>query len=157
MKILRSILVATALASTALGASAHGFKAGDIDIGHPYARVTLPGQPTGGAYMSFDNHGAPDRLVSVQTAAAKSVELHSSALEGNVMRMRQLDAIDLPTNQAVVLQPGGLHLMLIGLKAPLKQGDSFPMTLKFEKAGDVVVEVKVQATPPAAPASQPHH
>ena len=157
MKFLRSILAATAVASAALGAAAHGFKAGDIDIGHPYARVTLPGQPTGGAYMSFDNHGAPDRLVSVQTAAAKSVELHSSTLEGDVMRMRQVDAIDLPANKAIVLQPGGWHLMLIGLKAPLKQGDSFPMTLKFEKAGEVVVDVKVQAVPPATPASHAHH
>jgi copper(I)-binding protein len=71
-------------------------------------------------------------------------------MEGDVMRMRQVDAIDVPAGQAVELKPGSFHLMLMGLKAPLKAGDRFPLTLKFEKAGEVKVDVAVQTGPAAA-------
>lgn len=151
MKI-RPILAACALALSATTVFAHEFKQGAITIGHPYARPTIAGQVSGGGYLSLDNKGAAgDRLVSASSEAAQKVELHSMSMDGDVMRMRQVDAIDLPAGQRVELKPGGLHIMLLGLKAPLKQGESFALKLRFEKAGEATVRMNVDA--PAAPAA----
>jgi len=76
---------------------------------------------------------------------SESVELHTMSMENNVMRMREVPAIDLPAGQRVELRPGGLHIMFINLKAPLKVGDTFPVRLRFEKAGEVEVSFKVEA------------
>jgi copper(I)-binding protein len=143
---LRILLSGLLLAGTALASHAHSFKLGDIAIGHPYARATAPGQPTGGAYLRLENRGTQgDRLVSATADVAKAVELHEMTMQGDVMRMRQVDTVEVPAGQSVVLEPGGLHMMLVGLKAPLKEGDRFPMTLKFEKAGEVKVDVVVDS------------
>ena len=128
-------LVAAAAALMPAAAAAHAFKLGPISIGHPYARPTAPGQPIGGAYMSLVTEGAAERLVSATTPVAAGVELHSMNMDGDVMRMRELTAIDLVPGQTVTLKPGALHLMLTGLKAPLKAGEKFPLTLTFERAG----------------------
>lgn len=141
----RHLLAASMLALASLAASAHDFKLGAIDIGHPHARATSAGQAVGGGFLKLSNGGAADKLVSASTEVAKSVELHTMRMEGDVMRMRQLDAIELPAGQTVELKPGGMHLMFMGLKAPLKAGDSFPLKLRFEKAGEVTVQVKVEA------------
>jgi copper(I)-binding protein len=152
----RHLVVATALALASLWAQAQPAKAADITISHPYARATAPGQPTGGGFLKLDNGGkTADRLLSASAEVSKSVELHSMKMEGDVMRMRQVDGIDIGAGQTVELKPGGLHIMFIGLKAPLKQGDSFPMKLKFEKAGEVAVTVKVEGG--AAPAQHMKH
>ena len=150
------ILSAAALALASAVAHAHSFKLGDIDIGHPYARVTAPGQPTGGGYLKLDNKGRDDKLLSARAAVSASVELHSMSMDGDVMRMRQVDAIALPAGKTVELKPGGFHIMFVGLKAPLKAGDKFPMTLKFEKAGEVDVVVNVEAPKPAGNAPVEH-
>ncbi len=150
------ILSAAALALASAFAHAHSFKLGEIDIGHPYARATVAGQPTGGGYLSLDNKGRDDKLVSATAAVSASVELHSMSMEGDVMRMRQVDGIGLPTGKKVELKPGGFHLMFVGLKAPLKAGDKFPMTLKFEKAGEVEVTVNVEAPTAAGEAAAEH-
>jgi len=149
MKLTRYFALAT-LSLAALGAQAHSFKLGAIEIGHPYARATAPGQPSGGGYLSLSNAGANDRLLSASAEVSKAVELHTMTMEGDVMRMRQVDAIELPAGKKVELKPGGLHIMFIGLKAPLKQGDKFPLKLKFEKAGEVTVEVNVEAASTAS-------
>lgn len=139
------LIAGAALALAAITAAAHSFKLGDITIGHPYARPSIPGQQVGGGYLKLVNQGvAADRLVSATTAAAASVEIHSMTMEGDVMKMRPVDAIELPSGATVKLQPGGFHLMLMGLKAPLKAGDRIPLTLKFERAGEVVVTVNVE-------------
>jgi len=151
------LFVTTVLAGLGFAATANGFQLGDIDIGHPYARPTRVGQQVGAGYLTLTNKGAPDRLLSVTSAMATSVEMHSMAMEGDVMRMRQVEAIALPTGAAVALKPGALHLMLFGLKAPLKAGDHFPMTLKFEKAGEVVVTVNVEEPGPADAAGTHAH
>jgi len=156
MKLTRYLALAT-LGLAALAAQAHSFKLGAIDIGHPYARATAPGQSSGGGYLTLNNGGANDRLLSVSAEVAKSVELHSMTMEGDVMRMRQIESIELPAGKAVELKPGGLHIMFIGLKAPLKLGDTFPLKLKFEKAGEVKVDVKVMAMPVAAGSGQASH
>jgi copper(I)-binding protein len=147
---LRRLLLSLALAGAgaAVIAQTHTFKVAEISIGHPYARATAPGQPSGGAYLRLENRGPDDRLLGASADVSAGVELHMMKMEGDVMRMRQVDAIDVPSNKPVVLEPGGLHLMLVGLKAPLKEGSRFPMTLKFEKAGDVQVEVSVEAVKP---------
>lgn len=139
------LLLALSLSVAALAAHAHSFKLGELTIGHPYARSTAPGQPTGGAYLSIRNAGAAaDKLVSATADVSASVELHEMKMEGNVMRMREVTGVDVPAGKAVELKPGGLHIMLMGLKAPLKQGDKFPLKLKFEKAGEVTVTVNVE-------------
>jgi len=146
------LLAALLVSLAACSAMAQGDKAGTIGVEHPWARATGAGQKTGGGYLRLDNRGAADRLVSASAAVSEKVELHSMAMDGDVMRMRQVDAIDLPTGAPVELKPGGLHIMFIGLKAPLKAGDSFPLQLKFEKAGDMTVQVKIEA-PGASAAS----
>jgi len=142
---LNRMLAGGLLVVAALAAHAHEFKLGAITIDHPYARATAPGQPTGGGFLKFQNGGSDDRLLSATADVSKVVELHSMQMEGDVMRMRQVDTIALPAGKAVELKPGGLHIMFIGLKAPLKAGESFPLKLKFEKAGEVTVQVNVEA------------
>lgn len=140
----KQLICAAALSTAALAAHAHDYKLGALTIVHPYARATGAGQSIGGGYMKLVNGGAADRLVSVSADVSNSVELHEMKMEGDVMKMRQVDAIALQAGQTVELKPGGYHLMLVGLKAPLKAGESFPMKLKFEKAGEVMVDVKVE-------------
>ena len=140
-----SFAFALALVSLSLPTGAHDFKLGALSIEHPYARATAPGQPVGGAFMKIANGGADDRLLSMSATNAKGVELHQMTMDGDVMHMRQVDAIALPAGRTTELRPGGYHVMFMGLKAPLKAGDSFPATLKFEKAGEVTVTVKVEA------------
>ena len=154
MNTIKTLFAALTLALT-FGANAHEFKLGDIKIGHPYARATVAGQP-GGAFLKLDNAGPDDRLLSAQTELASRTELHSMAMEGDVMRMRQVDGVPLPAGKTVELKPGGFHLMFVGLKSPLKDGDKFPMTLKFEKAGEVEVTVNVEAPKAGAAAEHKH-
>ena len=142
-------LIPLTLAAAAALAQAHDYTVGALHIAHPWARATAQGQRIGGAYLAIDNHGAADRLLSVRGAVAEALQLHSMALQGNVMHMREVDAIDVPAGAKVKLEPGGLHIMLVGLKAPLAAGSSFPLTLKFEKAGEVKVDVKVESGMPA--------
>ena len=139
-----------ALVASAVGSAlAHGFKAGDLAIDHPYATPTRPGMTTGAVYFrAIKNNGTePDRLLSALTPAAATVELHRMEMDGDVMRMRAVSAVELPANTEVRLRhgtPNGHHLMLLGLKAPLKDGDRFPVTLTFQRAGEREVMVWVQ-------------
>jgi copper(I)-binding protein len=128
--------------------AAHDFTLGPLRIDHPYATPTPPGATTGAAYLrGIRNSGEkPDRLVGARTPVARTVEIHRSVIDAqNVMRMRAVDGIDLPPKSGVRLRHGGEHhLMLIDLKVPLKIGDRFSMTLRFEKAGEREVMVWVQ-------------
>lgn len=144
------IALASALAVTvATPVLAHDFKVGPIEIKHPWARPTPPGAPTGGGYFTLVNTGTtPDRLLGGSTPAAGRLEVHEMSMDGGIMRMRKLDkGLAVPAGGTVELKPGGLHIMLIGLKAPLKVGDRVPATLRFEKAGEVKIQFQVQ-TPP---------
>jgi copper(I)-binding protein len=140
------LAAALLLASTAFAAHAHDYKAGDISVGHPYARPTVPNQPAGGAYVSLENKGkTPDKLVGASSPVARSVEIHTMAMENNVMKMREVPGIELKPAEKTVMKPGdGYHLMLMGLKQALKAGEKFPLTLQFEKAGKVEVSVLVE-------------
>ncbi|HNB47326.1 MAG TPA: copper chaperone PCu(A)C [Burkholderiaceae bacterium] len=137
-------------------AQAHGAKAGDIAVNHPYAPPTPPGATTGAVYFRGlrNRGGAPDRLIAAETPAAERVELHEMWLEGDVMRMRAQPAIELPAGAEVPARHGQRwHLMLLGLKAPLKLGDRFPLRLQFERGGRVEVTVWVQ-TPRGSEAAE---
>jgi copper(I)-binding protein len=153
MRLPRLLLTAT-VAVFALSASAQDYTAGDLKIGHPWARKTAPGQLIGGAYVVLRNTGStPERLLGGSTPVAERVELHSMSMEGNVMKMREVSSVDIAPGQTVELKPGQYHLMLVGLKAPLKAGDRPPLTLRFEKAGDVKVDLTIEDGPSSQPAS----
>jgi copper(I)-binding protein len=119
-----------------------------VQVEGAWARPTVPGQPAGGGYLAM-TAATGDRLVSGSSSAAARVELHPMAMKGDVMEMREVTSIDLPAGKKVELKPGGLHLMFIGLKAPLKVGAKIPVTLKFEKAGEVKVDFTVMVKPAA--------
>lgn len=130
-------------------AHAHGVKAGDLLIDHPYATPTRPGMATGAVYVrAITNKGSvADQLLSAHSPVAASVELHRMAMDGDVMRMKAVAVVELPPKAEVRLRHGtanGHHLMLRGLKAPLKDGDRFPVTLTFQRAGTHEVMVWVQ-------------
>lgn len=108
-----------------------------------WARASGAG-PVSAAYFAVKNPGEADRLVGVAADVAAIVEMHAHTKDGDVMRMRKVDGVDLPANGMLRFQPGGLHVMLINLRHPLEAGQSFPLTLRFEKAGDIVVDVTVR-------------
>lgn len=158
---LSSLLVVAAMLFSAQS-FAHEYRIGDVHIDHPYARASVPGQTSGGAYLTLENKSpAPDSLVSAKTTAADSVEIHTMSMENNVMRMREVSGIDLKQGEKITMQPGnGYHLMLLGLKAPLKAGDKVPLTLIFKKAGKIKLFVSVEdplATNPATRSRTAHH
>ena len=110
-----------------------------------WALESPPTVTTGVAYMTLTNEGGEmDRLSGVSSSVCKVSELHEHLRENNVMKMRRVEAIELKPGETTVLQPGGLHVMLIGLKQPLVEGEHFPMTLHFEKTEDVTVDVLVR-------------
>jgi copper(I)-binding protein len=131
---------------TLLGWTAH---AADIAIGplvltHPWSRPTPPVASTGVVYLSITNRGLKlDRLTAQSTPIAGSVEIHESRMVKGVMEMRHVPTVDCPPRTTVEIQPGGLHLMLIGLKRPLVAGMDFPLQLHFQEAGTVTVQVHV--------------
>lgn len=131
------------LAAGALGASAVVLAA-DIEVSDAWSRPTPPGAEVGVAYFKITNHGKSDRLVSASSPVAKRAELHISQMEGGVMKMRHLDSVELKAGSPIVFEPSGRHVMLTGLKKPLKQGESFPLVLKFANGGSVKVQVSVR-------------
>jgi copper(I)-binding protein len=137
-----AFLIAGPLAAGWLPVS--GALAGDIEIENPWARASAGMAGAGAAFMDIKNTGAADRVVGASAGVSKAVELHTHIRDGDVMKMRRVDAIDVPADGVAHLQPGGLHVMFIGLEAPLVEGESFPLTLTFENAGEVTVEVEVK-------------
>jgi periplasmic copper chaperone A len=135
----------------AVSTFAQDVKVGSINISHPWARVTPGGVKNSAAFMVFDNVGAADKLLSVTGDVAKEIQIHSMITEAGVMKMREIKSLDIPANGKAELKPGGYHVMLIGLKDGLKEGEKFPLKLKFEKAGEVTVQVT-----PEKPGAQNH-
>ena len=113
-----------------------------------WARPTVAGQSAGGGYLKIAGGATADRLLSATAPVAKQTELHTMSMDGDVMRMRPIEAVPVPARQMVELKPGGMHLMLVGLAKPLAAGSTFPLTLRFEKAGDITVQVKVATQAP---------
>ena len=118
---------------------------GAVEVTQAWSREMPPGAPVGVAYFTISNHGhGNDRLVGVRTPVAGKAEMHTSVMENGLMKMRPLNAVEVPPGEPTMFQPGGNHVMLMQVKKPLRKGESFPMTLIFEKAGDVQVRVTVE-------------
>jgi copper(I)-binding protein len=129
-------------------ALAHDYRVGKLSIEHPYATPTINGGGTAAVYLRrIENSGdQPDRLIAARSSAARAVEFHTMAVDAaNVMQMRAQPRIEIPAGGKLELRPGGpQHLMLLDLKRPLKEGNRFPLTLVFERSGEVEVMVWVQ-------------
>ena len=148
-----TLFLTAALAATAF---AQDTKVGAITVAHPWARVTPGAVKTSAAFMMLDNKGAADKLVSVSGDIAEAIQIHTMITDGTVMKMREIESIDIPANGKAELKPGGFHVMLIGLKDGLKEGAKFPLKLKFEKAGEVTVQVTVEKPPVPGQADHKH-
>ena len=122
-------------------------KAGDLTLSNAFTRATLPGAKVAGGYLTIANSSKDaDRLIGGTSPAAARVEVHEMKMDGNVMQMRQLkDGLEIPAEGSAELSPGGLHLMLIDIAKPLKEGEMVPVTLEFAKAGKVDVQFMVGA------------
>jgi copper(I)-binding protein len=142
MKKLLSLLLMAALPALA-----------QVTVGEPWIRATVAAQKATGAFMTLTSVQSV-KLVGVSSPAAGVVEMHEMKMENDMMRMRQMPALDLPAGQAVKLAPGGYHLMLLELKQPLKEGEKIPLTLEFEDAKKVRSKVVVDA--PVKPLNAAH-
>ncbi|NLR41530.1 copper chaperone PCu(A)C [Novosphingobium sp. ERW19] len=154
-KVLALGVVASLLASTVV---AHGYRSGALSIQHPWSRETAVGQAVGGGFLTIANSGTrDDRLLSGTSPVAAEVQLHTMTMDGGVMRMRQVtDGIAVPAKGAVELKPGGYHLMFMGLRRQLRQGERFPVTLQFQRAGNVTVQFAVQPVGSTGPMEGGH-
>jgi hypothetical protein len=152
-------LLAAALFSTGALAQSSVQTSVQVSVIEPWVRATVPQQKAAGAFMRVQSNTAA-RLVGVSTPAAGRAELHEMAMENNTMRMRQVDAIDLPAGKAVNLASGGYHVMFFDLKRQLKEGETVPVTLVVEdaakKKSSVTVEAKVQPMSYVAPRAAGH-
>ena len=155
MNNLSRILALATLSAVVLAAPvrADEVKAGDLVISQAWSRATPSGAKVAGGYLTIENKGtAPDKLLSVSAEIAGKADLHEMTTENGVMKMRPLDkGLVIEPGKTVKFAPGGYHLMLQELKAPLKQGDKVPVTLEFEKAGKVAVSLDVQGVGAQAP------
>ncbi len=143
---MRSSLAALTLLCAALAgsASAHEATKDGVTVAHPWVRATPGGATTGAAYLEIKvAEGVTDRLVSASSPVAGRAEIHSHTMDGDVMRMRRVDGLDLKSG-SFVLKPQGNHVMLMDLKGPLKEGDLINLKLVFEKAGAIDVEATVE-------------
>jgi len=140
-----SLIAASALVVTA--ASAQDYKLGSLEISQPWTRATPSTAKAGGGFLTITNKGTtPDRLVAVRSAVSDKAEIHEMKMEGNVMRMRELaKGLEIPPGATVELKPGGYHIMFMELKAPMTKDAKVPVTLVFEKAGSIDVDLQVQA------------
>jgi copper(I)-binding protein len=147
-----SLLVAGLL----LSAGAVAGSADQVTVHEPYVRLAPPNAPATGAFMIIRNAGKSDvKVVKADNPASQVSELHTHLNEDGVMKMRPVPAIDIKAGGEARLQPGGLHVMMITLKAPMKEGDMVPITLTFEDGSSKVVEAKVMR-PVAAPMAMEH-
>jgi copper(I)-binding protein len=129
-------------------------KAGDLLITQAWSRATPGGARVAGGYLTIENKGsAPDRLIGGSADVSDKIQVHEMSMNNGVMTMRQLDkGLAIEPGKTVKLAPGGIHLMMLNPKSPLRQGDKVPVTLEFERAGKVRVSLDVQGVGAQAPA-----
>ena len=155
MEKLKQILLALAVVCAESSvAIADEIKAGDLVITEAWSRATPKGAKTGAGYLTIENKGGtPDRLIGGSADVAGKVEIHEMAMSKGVMKMRPVEnGLTIDPGKSVKLAPSGYHLMIMDLKAPLKQGDKVPVTLEFEKAGKVTVSFDVGGVGAQGPA-----
>ena len=136
------VLILAVFLSGAVGA--HEYELGKLTIGHPWSSITRGGLKTAAVYVTFVNEGSKgDKLLKVSSPIAAGAMVHANIKDGEVMRMRAVDGLEIPAGQTVELKPGGMHIMLEGIDHPLKDGEMFPLTLTLANEGEVHVEVMV--------------
>lgn len=148
---LNKFIVIAALLLPACFAHAHEYKAGELEIAHPWSQELPPNAPTVAAYFIIHNAGkTADRLLSVDSPIAPTAELHEHVMQGDLMKMQQVPNVAIPAGENVTFAPMAYHVMLMNPtdRSLLTDGKRFPLTMHFEKAGDVTVEVAVQKKPP---------
>lgn len=124
----------------------------EVSVTSPFSRASAPTAKAGAAFLTLNIDAGSDKLLGGSSPVAEKVELHTHLMDNGIAKMRPVEGgIAVTAGTPTELKPGGLHIMLIGLKAPLKQGESFPLTLNFEKAGTVTVSVPVQGPGAKAP------
>ncbi len=152
----RFALVGAAVVFFSSMAAAEIYSAGGLQVGNPWARATPKGATVGAGYLTITNKGPEaDRLVGGSAAPAARFEVHTTVTENGVARMRQVKGLEIKPGETVELAPGGMHVMLMGLKQPLRQGQTVKGTLVFEKAGTVAIEFAVRGI--GAPAGAHKH
>ena len=145
MRFVVSIAVLTLVLVGWQFASAHEFTVGKLLIEHPWARASIGPARSGVIYVTLINNGEqPDRLISASTPVAARAAVHTHIIQDGVMKMRPAGVLEVVPGEPTVFEPGGLHIMLMGLKAPLQEGTLFSLFLEFEEAGQVEVLVLVQ-------------
>ncbi len=152
------VMLAAALALTAGTAAAQEAKIGSIEVSGAWARATPKGASVAAGYLKLTNTGsAPDRLIGGSSDISSRFEVHEMSMAGNVMQMRPVaNGLEIKPGQSVELKPSSYHVMFIGLKRPLQQGQKIKSTLKFEKAGSGDVEFSVQPIGSPGPGSADH-
>ncbi len=154
----RALWLTALLTGSISFASAHDVQTDQLRIAHPFATPTPPGVVNGAAYLDITAHTESVTLVSAQTPVSESVELHDMHMEGDMMKMRHVNAIEIAKDETLKMRPGGgYHLMLMGLHQPLAEGDRFPITLKFAQQDDIEIEVWVQSAQEGSTAADHHH
>lgn len=151
--ITRRLALAAALALLSVPASAQDYKLGALEITRPWTRATPATAQAGGGFLTIVNKGStPDRLIAARSTASDKVEVHEMRMDGNVMKMRELEkGLEIPAGATVMLKPGGYHIMFMGLKAPFAKDAKVPVTLVFEKAGSLDIVLDVEALGAAVP------
>jgi hypothetical protein len=149
---IKKILLLAALLLPAAFANAHEYKVGELQVAHPWSLELPPNAPTVAAYFVVHNNGkTADRLLSVDSPVAGKAELHEHIMKDGLMKMQQVQSVEVPAGSEAKFAPMGYHVMLLELKdkSKLVDGQHFPLTLHFEKSGDLTVEVAVQKQAPA--------
>ena len=148
---LNKLIVLAALLLPACFATAHEYKAGELEIAHPWSQELPPNAPTVAAYFVIHNKGkTADRLLSVDSPIAGDAQLHEHIKQNDLMKMQQVPSVEIPAGGEITFAPMAYHVMLLELKdrSLLADGKHFPLTMHFEKSGDVTVEVTVQKKAP---------
>lgn len=127
-----------------------------VSAERPWTRATPPGAKIGAGFVTLKSAGVADRVVGASSPVAGRVEMHVTLREGEVMKMREVRAFEVPAGGAFELKPGGAHLMLMDLKRPLKKGEKVPLTLKLEKGGELKLELTVEEMGARQPAHGRH-
>ncbi len=154
-----ALISAGALALLGASASqAQDYNAGDLTIFHPWARPASEGQ-SGAVYLSIKNGGTDaEKFVSAESPVAEKAELHETRDENGVMKMRAVkDGVEIKSGSSLEFKPGGYHIMLLGLKKPLEEGEMIPLKITLAKAGTINVDIKVQKTTPGTAEVMPNH
>lgn len=162
---LTSFICTLLLAAPAI---AHDYQIGQLHIAHPWARALPPVAPAGAAYLRVENRGeASDTLIAAHTPIAERVEVHQHVQRDGLMSMQKVGDLSIGPGEDVAFEPGGYHLMMLGLKQPLVAGERFPLTLEFRNAGSIEVDFAISEAAPvpaghdpkpsASEANQHHH